>query len=168
MVSIPYILLPLYLFLCVWLPRNTWRKRERFGVLGHLYYLMLVSFNEFNFMNGFLQKLANCDIKKRFCAFSLKIWLFYQFETRLWLSHFLESLIFLSLIFYNTTCVKWCTKNFGCKSKTKNIDCLPRTKACLFAKKKKMIVHVQPMVANKQLDHERWLQSPNSRFSPSI
>ena len=53
--------------------KNLKEKRKRFGVLGHLYYLMLASFNGFNFMNGFLQKLSNCDIKKRFCAFSLKI-----------------------------------------------------------------------------------------------
>lgn len=53
--------------------KNLKEKRKRFGVLGHLYYLMLASFNGFNFMNGFLQKLANCDTKKRFCAFSLKI-----------------------------------------------------------------------------------------------
>ena len=84
---------------CLVAKKNLKEKRKRFGAFGQLYYLMLASFNGFNFINEFLQKLANCDIKKHFCAFSLKIRVFYQFETCLWVSHFMESLIIFKLNF---------------------------------------------------------------------
>ena len=87
-------------------------------------------------MNGFLQNLADCHIKKHSFAFSMCIWLLCQFETRLGLSN-LESLILFLSLFFTILCVlDDALKTLGVNKK-QHTDCLPRKKDCYFSKRKK-------------------------------
>ena len=128
-------------------------------------------------MKGFRQNLRQFWYKETLWTF----FLFFFFCLINWnsFSAFITTLRMYQMMHW---IIKHALQNLGCKSKTKYIDYLPRTKAYLFSKKIKEIWdqrlfvcrendrkkvrkkikpkildywHVQPMVVVKQQDHER-------------
>lgn len=131
----------LYPLPCVWLPR------KHIGVLGFCTTLILVFF-WFNFMKWFLQNLCQFWYKDTLWTFFLFFCLFNKLKlVRCFCTAWSWSNFFFKLHFITThfVCqmmhwiIKHALQNFGCKSKTKYTDYLPRTKAYLFSKKIKEI-----------------------------
>ena len=88
-------------------------------------------------MNGFLQNLANCHIKKHSFAFSMCIWLLCQFETRLALSNLESLILFLSLFFTTIRVLDDALKTLVVNQKQSTLIVCLEKKIVIFPRKKK-------------------------------